>query len=232
MAAFSVPENATMILSMGLIRAYYRLAIVVVLALVAIAMVIPMTMRLAVEPFMFASIDKVPQTEVALVLGASVRRGVPSPVLALRADTAIALYKAGKVSKILVTGDNGALSHDEVTPVRKYLLDAGIPTQDIFLDHAGFDTYSSMYRARDVFETLSITIVTQDFHLPRALWIARHLGIAAYGLTAEGGENSARNYVREIPASMKALFDVLVRRQPKHPGPTIPLSGKGEATWY
>ena len=223
MAAFSVPENATMILSMGLIRAYYRLAIVVVLALVAIAMVIPMTMRLAVEPFMFASIDKVPQTEVALVLGASVRRGVPSPVLALRADTAIALYKAGKVSKILVTGDNGALSHDEVTPVRKYLLDAGIPTQDIFLDHAGFDTYSSMYRARDIFGVSSILISTQSFHLPRAVFIARMLGIEASGVNADIGHMLFRNYVREALANEKAVLNLIFHRKPKYLGESIPI---------
>jgi len=217
---------------MNLIRRYYRLAIVIVLALVAFAMITPIAMRAAVAPFVFPSVDAMPKTEVALVLGASVVNGMPSPILADRADAAIALYKAGKVSKILVTGDNGALSHDEVTPVRKYLLDAGVAPQDIFLDHAGFDTYSSMYRARDVFEASSITIVTQDFHLPRALWIARHLGITAYGVTAEGGDSSIYDYVREIPASVKALFDVFIDRQPKYLGPTIPLTGDGESTWY
>ncbi len=136
------------------------------------------------------------------------------------------------MSKILVTGDNGALSHDEVTPVRKYLLDAGIPAEDIFLDHAGFDTYSSMYRARAVFGAQTITITTQDFHLPRALWIARHLGLTAYGLAAPGGEISLYDHVREIPASLKALWDVLTYRVPKYLGPAIPLSGDGQTTWY
>jgi len=217
---------------MSFIRAHYRFIVIAALALAAVAMVIPLSMRLAVAPVTFTSVADVPETEVALVLGASVRRGIPSPILADRADAAIALYKAGKVSKILVTGDNGALSYDEVTPVRKYLIDAGIRTQDIFLDHAGFDTYSSMYRARDVFLVRSLTIVTQDFHLPRALWIARHLGLTAYGVTAEGGENSSYDYVREIPASLKAIINVLANRQPKYLGPTIPLSGDGQATWY
>src|SRR3989344_892355 len=217
---------------MHFIRRYYRLAIVALLALMALAMMVPIVMRLTVETFIATSVDDVPRTDAALVLGASVFRGSPSPILAERADTAIALYRAGKVKKILVTGDNGALTHDEVTPVRKYLLDAGIASQDIFLDHAGFDTYSSMYRARDVFLVLSLTIVTQDFHLPRALWIARHLGLDAYGVVAEGGEHSPYDYVREIPASIKAFLDVFIDRQPKYLGPTIPLSGDGEETWY
>ena len=217
---------------MRFVRRHYPLGIVVLLALMAVAMMIPIVMRFAVGRYIVPSVGDVPRTEVAMVLGASVYRGSPSPILAERADSAVALYKEGKVSKILVTGDNGALSHDEVTPVRKYLLDAGIAPQDIFLDHAGFDTYSSMYRARDVFLARSLTIVTQDFHLPRALWIARQLGLEAYGVVAEGGEHSPYDYVREIPASVKAIFNVLLNRQPKYLGPTLPLSGDGRETWY
>ncbi len=217
---------------MHFIRHFYLLGIVAALALLALAMIVPIAIRFNIGPFVASSIEHVPHTDVALVLGASVVRGKPSPVLAERADTATALYKAGKVGKILVTGDNGALTYDEVTPVRKYLLDAGIPTQDIFLDHAGFDTYSSMYRARDVFLVHSLTIVTQDFHLPRALWIARRLGLDAHGVVAEGGEHSPYDYIREIPASIKAIVNVFTDRQPKYLGPTIPLSGNGEETWY
>lgn len=217
---------------MHFVRRYYRLALVFALALLALTMIVPIAIRYNVEPFVASSVEEVPRTDVALVLGASVIRGKPSPVLAERADAAIALYKAGKAGKILVTGDNGALSHDEVTPVRKYLLGAGIPSQDIFLDHAGFDTYSSMYRARDVFLVRSLTIVTQDFHLPRALWIARDLGLDAYGVVAAGREHSPYNYVREIPASFKAIYDVVTGRQPKYLGPAFPISGDGKETWY
>ena len=214
------------------LRRFYGIGAVATLALLALVMIVPIAIRFNVEPFVASSVEEVPRTDVALDLGASVYRGSPSPILAERADVAIALYKANRVSKILVTGDNGALSYDEVTPVRKYLLGAGIPSRDIFLDHAGFDTYSSMYRARDVFLVRSLTIVTQDFHLPRALWIARDLGLEAYGVVAPGREHSPYNYVREIPASFKAIFDVVTGRQPKYLGPTIPLSGNGEETWY
>ena len=217
---------------MHFIRGHFSVALVFVLTLIALAMMVPIVMRTLVDRYITTTVDSVPRTEVALVLGASVYRGKPSPVLAERADVAVALYRANKVSKILVTGDNGTLSYDEVTPVRKYLLGAGIPSQDIFLDHAGFDTYSSMYRAREVFLARSLTIVTQDFHLPRALWIARRLGLDAYGIVAAGGENSPSDYIREIPAAIKALLNVLTDRQPKYLGPTIPLSGNGEETWY
>jgi SanA protein len=216
---------------MRYIRTYGRLVFFGVLAVVILVGLTGVGIRLSVQPFTYTSLSTVPHAQVAVVLGASVYLGQPSPILKARADAAIALYKAGKVDKILVTGDNGALSHDEVTPVRKYLLDAGIPAGDIFLDHAGFDTYSSMYRARDVFEVKSMIITTQDFHLPRALFIARHLGITAYGYVASGG-GQWNDYVREIPASIKAIIDLAIRRVPKYLGATIPITGDGSTTWY
>ena len=214
------------------VTSYRRLVVPGILALIVFAMIVPIAMRFSLDPYIISPDDIIPHAEVALVLGASVVHGAPSPVLAERADGAIALYRAGKVAKILVTGDNGALSHDEVTPVRKYLLQAGVKAQDIFLDHAGFDTYSSMYRAREVFHAYSLIIVTQDFHLPRSLWIARHLGLDAYGIATSGSEGSPSDYLREIPASFKALWDVWTHRMPRYLGPSIPLSGDGQSTWY
>lgn len=209
---------------------YIRWTLAAILLLVAACIFVALVMRIAMSPYIYTSMQDVPKSEVALILGASVVNRHPSPVLALRADAAVALYKSGRVKKIVMTGDNGSLNYDEVTPVRKYLIDAGIPADDIFLDHAGFDTYSSMYRARDVFHVESMTIVTQDFHMPRSLFLARHLGMTAYGFIAPG-ENT-RSYVREIPASLKALLDLTVRRQPKYLGEPILLTGSGTSTWY
>ncbi len=206
--------------------------VIVLLGALALVLIVPLLMQLSVANHTYNSVEMVPEAEVAIVLGASVVRGKPSPVLAARANEAIELYQKGKVKKILVTGDSGALSHDEVTPVRDYLLAAGIPAEDIFLDHAGFDTYSSMYRARAVFGAETATIVTQNFHLPRALFLARAVGIEASGVAARGGENSLDSYVREIPASWKALIDLAFNRQPKYLGEPIPLSGDGQETWY
>jgi SanA protein len=210
-----------------------RWSAVAALATLALVMAVPLVMRTAMEPYMYAEVASAPGAQAALVLGASVVRGKPSPILEERAAVAVELYRAGKVRKILMTGDSGALTHDEVTPVRKYLLDAGIPAGDIFTDHAGFDTYSSMYRARDVFLADTLIIVTQDFHLPRALYIARHLGLEAYGVAPKSGALAPRNYLREIPASVKAAMDLIVRREPKYLGDTYPLeSADGSTTWY
>src|SRR3989344_5135952 len=162
---------------MHFVRRHFSVALIFVLTIIALAMMVPIVMRTLVDRYITTTVDSVPRTEVALVLGASVYRGKPSPRLAERADVAVALYRANKVSKILVTGDNGTLSYDEVTPVRKYLLGAGIPSQDIFLDHAGSDTYSTMYPPRGVLLARSLPIVTQDFHLPRArkTWRSRYI---------------------------------------------------------
>lgn len=214
------------------IGVYVQLVFAAILAMLIAILLVPITMRSSMESYMYDSIQSVPHTDVALVLGAAVRRGQPTPVLEERAYRAVELYRAGKVNKILVTGDNGALSHDEVTPVRKYLIEAGIPAGDIFLDHAGFDTYSSMYRARDVFLADSVTIVTQDFHLPRAVYIARHLGLTAYGMRARNAGVYLKNYMREVPASVKALGELILHRQPKYLGEEIPLTGDGSTTWY
>ncbi len=210
----------------------YRALTILVLTVSVVVLFVPLLIGLAMRPYTYTSTAEAPFADVAIVPGASVYRGAPSPILAARAQEAVDLYENGKVRKILVTGDNGTLSHDEVTPVRKFLLAAGIAPQDIFLDHAGFDTYSSMYRARAVFDASSVTIVTQAYHMPRALFIARMLGLHANGVVADDGAVSIYEYLREIPATWKALIDLVVRRQPKYLGPQIPVSGNGESTWY
>lgn len=169
--------------------------------------------------------DELPsEVRTAIVLGASVlSNGGLSLILQDRADTAIELYKEGKISNILVTGDDGTLTHNEVTPIRNYLLIKGIPDKVIFLDHAGFDTYSSMYRARTIFRVGSVVIVTQSFHLPRALFIAHNLGIDAYGVSADKHQYLLKNTIREIFANIKAVFDIFIHRQPKYLGDIIPI---------
>jgi SanA protein len=210
---------------------YLRIGVVVVLVAALVVLLVPIAMRIAVSSDLFTSDTALPGTEVAIVPGASVVDNEPSPILAARADAAIKLFQDGKVSKILVTGDNAAVDYNEVNPVQKYLQEAGIPAADIFLDHAGFDTYSSMYRAKAVFDATSAVIVTQDFHLPRAVFLARHVGIAAYGYDA-GGPSTVWDYLREIPASAKALWDLAVHRKPEFLGMPYPLTGDGQSTWY
>ena len=217
--------------AMTYVSAVIRSLLIVSLTIVLLALSAALYMRESMLSYQYVLLDDVPHADVAIVLGASVVAGKPSPILAARADTAIALYQKGKVTKILVTGDNSARSHDEVTPVRKYLVNAGVQSKDIFLDHAGFDTYSSMYRARDIFGATSATIITQDFHLSRSLFIARRLGIDAHVAVAMNYGASTYDYVREIPASVKAILDVITNRAPTYLGASIQLSGDGRETW-
>lgn len=175
--------------------------------------------------YIYKNAKDVPEAQVAIILGAGVyTNGKLSPVFQNRVDKAIELYQAKKVSKILASGDNSTVEHNEVNPVRNYLLGKGIPDSDIYLDHAGFDTYSTMYRARDIFQVSSVIVVTQSFHLPRSIFIARMLGIQAYGIPADDGETPAENYLREIFANEKAVLNLLLERQPKFLGEVIPIN--------
>ena len=146
---------------------FYRRLLLVLLVLAVACFLVPLGMRVAVAPFVYESLDDVPRAEVAIVLGASVVAGKPSPILADRANAAIALHSAGKVGKILVTGDNGTLTYNEVAPVRQYLLDAGIPAQDIFLDHAASRAYR-VRRYRRGRHTLSVQLRARDTRLTQS----------------------------------------------------------------
>lgn len=184
------------------------------------------------QGYVYDAVANVPAADVAMVLGASVTsKGILSPVLAERANKAVELYQQGKVKKILVTGDNGTVAHNEVDPTGRYLNSLGIPKEDIFLDHAGFDTYSSMYRARDVFGVSSVIVVSQEFHLPRAIYIARKLGLEAYGTPANQQGHMLVNYVREVPATVKALYDLYFERLPKYLGERYNITSDGRPTW-
>lgn len=171
---------------------------------------------------MYAAVGDVPERAVVIVPGAAVlRSGALSAVFMDRANAAVLLYEAGKAGKILVSGDNSTAEHNEVDPARTYLLSRGIPEGDIYLDHAGFDTYSTMYRAREIFGVGSAIVATQSFHLPRALFIARSLGIDAVGYRADNVHLLARNEVRESMARIKAVVEVVMHRSPKFLGDRI-----------
>ncbi len=185
-------------------------------------------------PYIFSELDDVPKAQAALVLGSKVYAdGRMSDVLADRTLKGLELYQEGKVSKILVSGDHGREEYDEVNTVKKYLLENSVQEEDIFLDHAGFDTYDSLYRAKHIFEVESVVIVTQEFHLPRAVYIGRSLGIETYGYKADRQEYiaAAWNSFRESLARMKAFFDVTFQSKPKFLGETIPITGDGRESW-
>lgn len=182
------------------------------------------------------SINAVPQAPVAIILGSYVRKGnIAPPIMEDRLDTGIELYRMGKVKKLLLTGDSRRINYDEVNTMRKYVLAKGIPAQDVFLDHEGFCTYDSIYRARDVFEVKNAIIVTQKFHLARALYTARLLGINAVGVPADRQPyvDALLNEVRETLARTKAFIELNITHPlPKFMGPQIPITGDGRITNY
>ena len=136
------------------------------------------------QPRTFSAAD-VPARRVAIVFGAGIRNGQPSPVLRDRVQTAANLYFSGKVEKILMSGDNRYVDYNEPEAMRQYALTLGVPDEDIVLDYAGRRTYDTCYRARDIFQLDSAILVTQDFHLPRAIYLCNMLGVDGVGVPAD-----------------------------------------------
>jgi len=165
--------------------------------------------------------------DVVIILGARVHsEDVVSSVLGDRLKTGYEVYAKGLAKKIIVSGDHGTEEYDEVLAMKKYLMNQGVPREDIFMDHAGFDTYDSMYRAKNVFCVESAIVVTQEYHLSRALYIGNAIGIESVGVSSDLQEyEHMDNYlVREFFARNKAFFDTaIVQRSSKFLGETIPV---------
>ena len=173
------------------------------------------------------------EADCILVLGCGVREdGEPSLMLRDRLDKGVALYEAGIAPKLLMSGDHSRSNYDEVNTMKDYATAAGVPSEDVFMDHAGFSTYESMYRARDVFRAEKIVIVSQGYHLYRAVYDARALGLDAWGIAAEDVAywgQSVRD-LREILARNKDFFYCLFQPEPTFLGEAIPVSGDGNLT--
>jgi len=182
-----------------------------------------------------AEVAEVPAVEVAIVPGALVEPdGNMSSMLAARVEQASRLWHAGKVEKILVSGDHGAWKYDEPDTMRKALVRDGVAPEDVFEDHAGFDTWATMVRAREIFEVREAVVVTQGFHMPRALFLADEAGIEATGLTAdlqEWGSQGKKSSAREVLSRVKAVADVTLET-PALAGPKIPIAtSDGRESW-
>lgn len=176
---------------------------------------------------------KIDDVDCILVLGCGVQSdGRPSHMLEDRLKRGVALYESGAAPKLLMSGDHGRTEYDEVNTMKGYAQNAGVPSEDIFMDHAGFSTYESMYRAKDIFCAEKIIIVSQEYHLYRAIYIARALGIEAYGVAADYRSYSGQLYrdLREILARDKDFFTALFRPDYPYGGETIPVSGNGNLT--
>jgi len=184
--------------------------------------------------YIFSDINKVPQAQTALILGARVFPDERmSSMLEDRSLTAFELYYKGKVKKILISGDHGEKGYDEVNTVKNWLLKKGVLAEDIFLDHAGFDTYDSLFRAKHIFQVESLIIITQNFHLPRAVYLGRNLDINAYGFVADKHfyRNIEYNEFREKIANIKGFFEIQFGSKPKYLGEPIPITGDSQKSW-
>ncbi len=168
-----------------------------------------------------------------LVLGAGLLPdGRPNLMLGERINTGVDLYGAGVAPKLLMSGDHGREDHDEVNAMKDAAMARGVPSEDVFMDHAGFATYDSFYRAGAVFGVKRVVIVTQAYHLPRAIWIARSLGLEAVGVSCDTARYRGQLYrdVREILARDKDFFKCILKPLPRYLGDAIPIWGSGDAT--
>lgn len=177
--------------------------------------------------------QEIDNADCILVLGAGVRKdNTPTSMLNDRLEEAIQLYKDNKAAKIIMSGDHGREDYDEVNVMKRFAIEKGVPSSDIFMDHAGFSTYESIYRAKEIFQVQKMIIVTQDYHLYRALYIANELGIEAVGYASNprAYRGQLKRDVREIAARCKDYFTCLYKPKPTYLGETIPVSGNGDIT--
>lgn len=167
-----------------------------------------------------------------IVMGAGVSDGVPSPMLEDRLLEGISLWESGASQKILMSGDHGREEYDEVNVMKQFAIDRGVPSSDVFMDHAGFSTYETMYRARDVFSAKKVVIVTQQYHLYRAIYVARQLGLEAYGVASDPREYAGQpvREAREILARVKDFVMCIFEPKPTYLGEVIPVFGDGDLT--
>jgi len=217
----------------NIIKSFFIIIGVVIL----LTIIINIGIILSAKKYIYTDINDIPPCTVVMVLGARVHGTRPSPVLEDRVKAGITLMENQKVGKILLSGDHGQKYYDEVNTMRQYVMANAhsIQHEDIFMDHAGFSTWDSMYRARDVFEINDLIIVTQKFHISRAVIMARSLGMDAigYSLSQEHFANNWQRswHFREYFARIRAFFSIVFKPKPRFLGEIIPILGDGRASW-
>lgn len=213
------------------------IALVILIALIIVGFVITILINQYVKNVnrekILEDFSNVKDIDAILVLGCEVRPdGSLSPMLKDRLDRGIELYKIGVAPKVIVSGDHGQDHYDETNAMKQYMIDNGVPSEDIFMDHAGFATYDSMYRAKYIFGVKKCLVVTQEYHLYRAMYIGNALGMETYGAAA-----AKTNYYgqlgrdfREYLARNKDFVKCIIKPQSTYLGDSIPVSGNGDAT--
>ncbi|MEU1500583.1 ElyC/SanA/YdcF family protein [Streptomyces sp. NPDC005732] len=214
-------------------RAGQRRAVQAVMALCVLAL-LPATWLYVVTDGRLRTTADVPRTEVAVVFGAGLWDGEPSPYLAHRLDAAARLYRAGRIEVVLVTGDNSRADYDEPDAMRAYLAGHGVPDNRVVTDYAGFDTWDSCVRARKIFGVRRAVLISQGFHIRRAVELCRAAGVRSYGVGVDDRHDVTWYYggAREVFAAGKALLDVVFEPDPrflgrKEPGVARALAAAG-----
>ena len=208
------------------------LGIVLLIGIAAVSLSVYMVKATEKNIFTADTFKNDEKADCILILGAGVKDGKPKPMLRDRLLTGIELYKSGAAEKIIMSGDHGRADYDEVNVMRAFALEQGVKAEDIFLDHAGFSTYDSVYRAKNIFGAESIITVSQKYHLYRALYIAKKLDVKAAGVSADlnpyGGQ--FKRDIREIIARDKEFFKCIIKPEAEIMGDKIPLDGDGSIT--
>lgn len=209
-------------------RKFINFLVFIIVAVVLAVLALQFHVNKVSKAHIYSDASDIQPSYVGLVLGASVRPDKSlSPILQDRVDSAYELYEKGIIKKFLLSGDHGQEDYDEVNAMKDYLNNKGVPDSDIFLDHAGFDTYDSMYRARTIFEVDELIVITQEFHLPRAIYVGQHMDLKVTGYIADKREYSGNSHFkrREWLANIKAWIELHINKKPTYDGPKIPITG-------
>ena len=209
-------------------KKYFQIALY--LAIIGLIAVVSVNyyVKSSTKTKIYYSAKKFPKNDVGIIFGAGINGNQPSKYLKDRLDAGIMLWKAKRINKILLSGDNGRDEYDELTVMKNYCYNHGVDTTKIFIDYAGFDTYSTMYRAKHIFKIKRATLISQKYHLNRAIYIGQKLGIKCVGYSANKGEYLGYKYVcfREYGSIFKSFFDVLRNREPRFLGSEIDINGE------
>jgi len=209
------------------LKKYFKIFLCAAIIGLATILSVNYYVKSSTKKYIHYSLKRFPKNDVGIIFGAGINGNQPSKYLKDRLDAGILLWKAKRINKILLSGDNGREEYDELTVMKNYCFNHGVDTTKIFIDYAGFDTYSTMYRAKHIFKIKKATLISQEYHLNRAIYIGNKLGIKSVGYSANKGEYLGYNYVRfrEYGSIFKSFFDVLRNRQPRFLGGEINING-------
>jgi SanA protein len=211
---------------MKFIKKYYKKIFIIGVLSFALVSIIYFYVKSSTKDFIYVNANEIPKHEVGIIFGAGIKGNEPSSYLKDRLDAGILLFKTNKIDKILLSGDNGRDEYDELTVMKRYCYENGIDTTKIFVDYAGFDTYSTMYRAREIFKVDQAILITQEYHLNRAIYLGNQLGVKSIGFSANKMLYGNYNYVRfrEFFSIFKSFLDVKRNRKPRFLGTTININ--------